>query len=322
MKRHFLPLLWLALSFLVAGPSTAATLDQQFDPWDPSLPGDGTDAVMYRGGFFSQTFTIGLAGTLDSVDLALSRLLLMESDLLFEITATTPTGEPIPTLGPPALVRIPYGAVPAGPLPSWVTVDLSGFGILVHEGERLALVLKLDVVGPVPADPSRAMEILWHGRSEGAYTAGAPYAHPSVPGSLWHLWPDDVLVADLGFRTWVSTVREVMIDVKPGSDSNPVNPASQGSVAVAVLGAPDFPAADIDPATLSAAGAAIRKWPNGQPLATLEDVNSDGFPDLVFHVRAVDLDFPVDSARAEVVVVGRTRTGLAFRGTDWVTIVN
>jgi hypothetical protein len=115
---------------------------------------------MYRGGFFAHTSTVGLTGTLDSIDLALSRLPAMQSDLLFEITATMPEGEPLPTLGLPALQRIPYGAIPVGMSPSWVTIDLSGSGILVHEGERLALVLKLDVVRPVPADPSRVMEIL------------------------------------------------------------------------------------------------------------------------------------------------------------------
>ena len=321
MRRLFVPLLWLVLPLLVAGSSAAATLDQQLDPWDASLPGADTDAVMYRGGYFSQTFTVGLTGTLDSVDLALSRLPVMESDLLFEITATMPEGEPIPTLGPPALLRIPYGAIPVGMIPSWVTVDLSGFGILVHEGERLALVLKLDVVGPVPADPSRVMEILWHGRSEDPYPAGAAYAHPSIPGSTWLLWPSNVLRVDLGFQTRVDTVREVAVDVKPGSDSNPVNTASQGSVAVAVLGEQDFPAVDIDPATLTAAGAAVLTRPNGQPMAALEDVNSDGFPDLVFHVRTADLDLPAGAARAEVVIMGRARTGLAFRGSDWVTIV-
>lgn len=321
MKRHFVPLLWLAIPLLVAGPSTAATLDQQLDPWDPSLPGADTDATMYRGGFFSQTFTVGLAGTLESVDLALSRLPVMESDLLFEVTATTPEGEPLPTLGPPALLRIPYGAIPVGMIPSWVTVDLSGFGILVGEGERLALVLKLDVVGPIPADPSRVMEILWHGRSEDAYTAGAAYAHPSIPGAPWNPLAGEAAGIDLGFRTWVDTVREVAIDVKPGSDANPVNTASQGSTAVAVLGEPDFPAADIDPATLTAAGAAVLTRPNGKPMSALEDVNADGLPDLVFHVRTVDLDLPAGADRAEVVVMGRTWTGLAFRGTDWVTIV-
>ena len=321
MKRHRSPVLWLAVLLFVAGPSTAATLDQQLDPWDPSLPGTFLDAVMYRGGFFSQTFTVGLTGTLDSVDLALSRLPVMESDLLFEVSATTPEGEPLPTLGLPALERIPFSAIPVGMTPSWVTVDLSRFEILVQEGMRLALVLKLDVLGPVPADPSRAMEILWHGRSEDPYSSGAAYAHPSIPGSPWRDWPNDESRADLGFRTRVDTVREVAVDVKPGSETNPVNTTSKGSVPVAVLGETDFPAAEVDPATLTAAGASVLRSPRGQLMAALEDVNSDGVPDLVFHVRTVDLDLPADADRAEVVVTGRTWSGLAFRGTDWVTIL-
>ena len=43
---------------------------------------------------------------------------------------------------------------------------------------------------------------------------------------------------------------EIVLDIKPGSDSNPLNPKSKGVLPVAILGSPTFDVMTIDPDTL------------------------------------------------------------------------
>lgn len=73
----------------------------------------------------------------------------------------------------------------------------------------------------------------------------------------------------------------VEVDVKPGDDVNPINPKSPGTIPVAILGSADFDVAEIDPYSLSFAGLAVRVLPNGRAQCSFEDVNGDGYIDLV-----------------------------------------
>ena len=43
------------------------------------------------------------------------------------------------------------------------------------------------------------------------------------------------------------------IDIKPGSDPNPINPGSNGLIPVAILSSEDFDATTVDPATIELA---------------------------------------------------------------------
>jgi len=53
------------------------------------------------------------------------------------------------------------------------------------------------------------------------------------------------------YFTTVITAIPVEIDIKPGSDPNPINPGLKGLVPVAILSSPEFDATQVDPATVN-----------------------------------------------------------------------
>jgi hypothetical protein len=68
----------------------------------------------------------------------------------------------------------------------------------------------------------------------------------------------------------------IPIDVKPGSDTNPINLKKKGQLPIALLTDGDFDAADIDPDSVTCGGVPADK-------TSLEDVDGDGDQDLICH---------------------------------------
>lgn len=128
-----------------------------------------------------------------------------------------------------------------------------------------------------------------------------------------------------GFRFGVDNLRwlgdenvEVLhpeIDIRPGSDVNPVNLRSRGALPVAVYGSDDFDVTQIDPSTLAfgpgEAGLAHRNGPH------FEDVNADGRLDLMLHFRMVSAGIGSDDV--EACLKGFTWDGVAVEGCDGIT---
>ena len=116
-----------------------------------------------------------------------------------------------------------------------------------------------------------------------------------------------------------SAVTEVEIDIKPGSDDNPINLGSRGTVPVAILSTPEFDATNVDAITISLAGAGVKIKKKGTAQAASEDVNDDGLLDLVVHVVTGDLELSPEDT--EAVLTAQDFDGNALRGADAVRLV-
>ncbi len=117
---------------------------------------------------------------------------------------------------------------------------------------------------------------------------------------------DNVLVIES-----VPPVTPVDIDIKPGSDVNPVNTKSKGVIPVAVYSTADFDATTIDPDT-------VVFGPNGAAeshgKAHIEDVNGDGLDDVVFHFKTQDSG--IVKGDTEASLTGATFDETAIEGID------
>ena len=128
-----------------------------------------------------------------------------------------------------------------------------------------------------------------------------------------------VLVIFTGTSFIYAETAAVSIDIKPGVDNltNPINLKSKGVVPVAVFstaveGVLTFDATTIDPASVIFAGASPVKWAS-------EDVNLDGWLDMVFFFNTQSLALGSDSTSATL--TANTTDGNDITETDSVKIV-
>lgn len=128
---------------------------------------------------------------------------------------------------------------------------------------------------------------------------GRPY------NSLWLSF--DSITTELTTQTI-----EAVIDIKPGSDINPINLKSRGLVPVAILTTDDLDALTVDPNSLIFAGAEVVKW-------VVQDINGDGKNDILLHFRTADLS-ALSSDSTEAVLTGATIDSTPIIGKDSVKI--
>ena len=111
----------------------------------------------------------------------------------------------------------------------------------------------------------------------------------------------------------------VDIDIKPYSDPNSVNLCSQGAVPVAVLGSETLNVHDINTDTLSLADAGVKMvGKKDKQLCSIEDVNGDGYDDLVCHFVTIDLA-SLDGASTTAQLSGNLLDSTPFTGSDSVS---
>lgn len=164
-----------------------------------------------------------------------------------------------------------------------VTCDLGDFGV----GEMAAIRYVVETLVPGTL-------------ANGAFVSG----HEGDPD-----WTNNTAVA--------TALAPIQVDIKPGSNPNSFDPGSNGVVPVAVLGEPGFDVNDIDVATLAfgPAGAA----PDHKRGGHVEDVNDDGFPDLISHYGTREIGL-VDGDELAC-VTAMTLDGRSLEGCDDVQTV-
>jgi hypothetical protein len=112
-------------------------------------------------------------------------------------------------------------------------------------------------------------------------------------------------------------VTDAELDIKPGSERNPINPLSKGVIPVAILGSETFDVMDVDPDTLafgpSGAGLAHSKGPH------YDNVDGDGFTDLVAHFRTQATG--IGTSDTEACLTWENEDGTPFEACDDIATV-
>jgi hypothetical protein len=111
-------------------------------------------------------------------------------------------------------------------------------------------------------------------------------------------------------------IADVCIDIKPYSCPNSISLKNKGNIPVAVLGSDTFDVSLIDPGTVELEGVPALEIGGG-----LEDVNADGYMDIVFHFATPDLVAALTGA-TEATLTGQTTDGDNIEGSDSVRILN
>ena len=107
--------------------------------------------------------------------------------------------------------------------------------------------------------------------------------------------------------------QSIKIDIMPGSPINRINLDSQGDVPVAILTTQNFDAVRVDPLS-------VRFGPNGametHGRGHFEDVDGDGFSDMVLHFRQPETGIACHQKLATL--TGSTIDGMLIKGTDFI----
>lgn len=118
----------------------------------------------------------------------------------------------------------------------------------------------------------------------------------------------------------IDTVLPVEIDIKPGSEPNCFNNDGHGVIPVAILGSEDFDVTTIDAGSVMLEGLAVKAvGKSNKLLAHYEDVDSDGYDDLVVQIEDDDLIFEEGDTTA--MVTGNLNNGMPIQGSDSICIV-
>jgi hypothetical protein len=113
-----------------------------------------------------------------------------------------------------------------------------------------------------------------------------------------------------------TAVLEVVIDIRPESEANEINPKSHGKIPVAIFTRQEFNATTVDPNTVRFG----RTGTEATPVSVrFEDVDRDGRADTV--VRFETQDTGIMCGDTSAVLTAQTASGLSISGSNSVRTV-
>lgn len=237
-----------------------------------------------------------------------------------------------------------WGGMSGGDVGGWQIEGSSGPAFLGFDGNSYQAMLDFD--GPVAdfrLDASRAQgamlplvdTLLVAGFLEGGFTGAVVHYLGDV--NQWETVAldgevDQVFIYGSGISgmrfgidnlSWeggeggAPAVSEIEIDIRPGSEGNPVNPASRGVIPVLTYGSADLDVEAIDRDSIrfgpGQAGVAHRSGPH------FFDADADGWLDMLTHHRTTDSGLTRDDF--EACLYAETSNGVSVMGCDGVTPV-
>lgn len=149
-------------------------------------------------------------------------------------------------------------------------------------------------------------QIIWTCPSSGLYYVRVHYSSVSSSG------PYTLTLS-------VPNVKNVQIDVQPGSYPNYIPSNGLGTIPVAILSSPSFDATQVDLSTLALSGLPVSQV-GGTPQFQIQDVNGDGTNDLVVQFQNQSNALRLDTAKVEL--IGKMNDGTLIEGTDSVIITS
>lgn len=176
------------------------------------------------------------------------------------------------------------------------------------------------VVGESETDTGETVAFLWTeelGMQSLGTLGGANSSARAINSAGQIVGESETADGDTHAALWTVTVAtEVIVDIKPGSDPNSVNPRSKGVIPVAILSDAHFDATTVDPLS-------VRFGPDEAEEAHrrghVEDVDGDGIDDLMLHFRTQETG--IHCGTTEATLTGVTTSGESIRGTDSVRTV-
>ena len=127
--------------------------------------------------------------------------------------------------------------------------------------------------------------------------------------------------ASVNYEGYIVVVVNVDIDIKPGSDPNAFNNDGNGVIPVAILGSETFDVSLIIPTSVTLEGMALKTVGKAEKaLYHYEDVNGDGFEDLVVQIQ--DEDGVFEPGEGVASVTGLLLDGRSFTGSDSIKVTH
>jgi hypothetical protein len=150
------------------------------------------------------------------------------------------------------------------------------------------------------------------------YSIGVDGTLTLVPGSPFSKAQPGTSVTAFPAKTCAIDVIaiDVIVDFRPGSPENTVNPKSSGVISVAILSGQGFDATTVDQSIVrlgAGPGAAVSG--SGQ----FRDVDADGLLDIVLRFRTEDIG--IQCGDTSIPLTGQTVNGILIQGADSIRTV-